>query len=93
MTTVMAALQQNQEMLAAKSMWLPLGLGPSSSWTVYLLAFVWCSHTEVNGEAGGWEKVHSLVMLLPLFLTKQEKPQTTPMAYCSFFQSSHALGR
>lgn len=88
----MAALQQNPEMLAAKSLWLPLGLGPCRSWTVHLLAFVWCRHAEVNGEAGVWEKVHSLVMLLPLFLTEQEKPQTTPTACCFFFQSSHVLG-
>lgn len=44
--------------------------------------------TEVNVESGGWEKVHSLVMLLPLFLTRQEKPQTTQwLAAPSFNQA------
>ena len=65
-------------MLAAKGTHLLPGLGLCNGRVVRPPACVtWDRHPGVNGDAGGWEKAHSLVVLPPLFLTGEEKPQTT----------------
>lgn len=81
---------ESREVLAAQGTGCPQALAcPTAGWGTP--AYVHAVETH-RGERRGkwWEKAHSLVMVQPLLLARQGKPQTAQCG-CSPFPSRHAL--